>query len=282
MRLVTVATREDGYMPYLRVSCERHGARLEVLGWRQAWRGWTWRMRLVRDFFASCAPDELVCFVDAYDVLLLRPLADLEAGFRRLVPAGDRVVVAHDYAQPPLGEVAGAVMFGKCRGVRVNAGTYVGRAAVLVRMVDRMAAAAGAGWFRTTDDQVMMTRLCSSDPHAFHVDVRRELFLTVANHWRNLDMEAAGVAVVDGRLRYAPTGTEPCVLHTPASTRLDAVLWRLGYPVAVVRGLGKPVWQRVLEASVVLLATTCVIILLVSRRRGGDWCACPRAITRTR
>jgi hypothetical protein len=239
-------------------------------------------MRLVRDFFASCAPDELVCFVDAYDVLLLRPLADLEAGFRRMVPAGDRVVVAHDYAQPPLGEVAGAVMFGKCRGVRVNAGTYVGRAAVLVRMVDRMAAAAGAGWFRTTDDQVMMTRLCSSDPHAFHVDVRRELFLTVANHWRNLDLEAAGVAVVDGRLRYAPTGTEPCVLHTPASTRLDAVLWRLGYPVAVVRGLGKPVWQRVLEASVVLLATTCVIILLVSRRRGGDWCACPRAITRTR
>ena len=35
MKLVTVATRSERYFPFLLESCERHGAKLEVLGWGQ-------------------------------------------------------------------------------------------------------------------------------------------------------------------------------------------------------------------------------------------------------
>src|SRR5690349_20347835 len=72
MKIVTVATHSDGYMPLLVEGCKKNNLELVVLGWKQKWQGFTWRLKLMKDYLKSVDPDEIIVFVDAYDVLNLK------------------------------------------------------------------------------------------------------------------------------------------------------------------------------------------------------------------
>jgi len=271
MHLLTVATQSDGYFPYLQMSCRRHGIELTVLGWGEKWRGWMWRLGLVRKFLGSCKPEDVVCFIDAYDVIMLQPLQVLESRFVAMVPPGvESVVVAHDIAQSSVRETMAVAMFGRCKGLRINAGTYVGRAGVILKMIDYMCSA-GACASAKTDDQVLLTGLCRSRPDALIVDTGRQLFLTIANHRRNIDLAAAKISV-DGRV-LSVAGATPCVLHAPATTRLEGVLQLLGYPVFTERNTSITWLRRALE-SFLIFVTFATVIILASTHYGA-MCACP-------
>lgn len=57
------------------MSCERHQLPLTVLGQGQRWQGFRWKLQLVRDALQvdvnQGRGDDLVAFVDAYDVIIL-------------------------------------------------------------------------------------------------------------------------------------------------------------------------------------------------------------------
>ena len=277
MKLVTVATRSDGYFPYLMMSCKRHNIKLDVLGWGEPWQGWMWRMRLVREYLESCRDDEPVCFIDAYDVIVLQPLHVLEQKFEKMVPSKQEcIVVAQDIAQPSMIEAIAVVMFGRCKGLRINAGTYVGRAAAIRGLLDAMCSDGACNNIKA-DDQVLLTKLCAATPGALIIDTDQELFLTVANHRRNLDFEACGIEIRDDHVlrlkRKNKADTFPCILHAPATTRMDTVLAKLDYPIFTERNLAVSRIRQVFETSIVLLAFVSIVIIASSRY--GMLCACP-------
>ena len=178
MKLVTVATHSQSYFPFLLESCNRYGAELVVLGFNQPWQGYNQKNLLMKEYLDTLAPDEIVCFIDAYDVLLLRPLEDLEnlfVNFNKIT--GARIIVGCD--QKATGEKIGPVVrlyFGACNNKYVNSGTYIGYAADLHEMMTYIMNEVSDDV--KADDQIMIRKYCSATK-SVHIDCDRIFFLTL-------------------------------------------------------------------------------------------------------
>lgn len=226
MRLVTVATRSQAYFPFLLRSVARFRDAIKVLGWGEKWQGFAWRAQLVAEYVDSLPDEEVVCVIDAYDVLMLRGLDELECAFRRFAMAnGVGVVVGCEKPDSAFLRVAQLAIFSTCRGRPVNAGTYVGFVRDVRRMLRGMHEAASGP---ADDDQVLMTRWCACDPRV-HVDCRNRFFLTVLRPLRSALIP--GVRIRGGRvLEYG--GHRPFFVHGNGQTDMNDLLEKLGYTMS--------------------------------------------------
>jgi hypothetical protein len=55
---VTVATHSERYFPYLKLSAEKYGHHLVILGWGQKWQGLTWKFQPMKEYLKSIPKDE--------------------------------------------------------------------------------------------------------------------------------------------------------------------------------------------------------------------------------
>ena len=180
MKLVTVATHSQSYFPFLLESCERYGAELVVLGFNQPWRGFNQKNILMKEYLDTLASDEIVCFIDAYDVILLRPLEDLETlfvNFNKIT--GARIIVGCDLTINGNATLFGRFYFGACNNKYVNSGTYIGYATDLRDMMDFIMQET-LGDTRA-DDQIMIRKYCRAT-NTVHIDCDRIFFLTFAGY----------------------------------------------------------------------------------------------------
>lgn len=224
MRLVTVATQSEAYFPYLLKSCARFRAQLDVLGWGQKWRGFTWRSHLLVDYLNKLDDDEIVCVIDAYDVLLLRPLDELEQAFREFhARTRYEIVAGCETASSFTHGLHMKWLFGTCRNKYVNAGTYVGFARALRDLV--------AGVLRLSegdmaaDDQQLLTLYCSGTPGGanMYMDCPNDFFLTLSG---NSDTPTS-LQVKDGQLTFG--NKRPFLIHANAQVNINDIVCQLGY-----------------------------------------------------
>lgn len=177
---------------------------------------------LLGEYLRGMPDNEIVCVIDAYDVVLLEPLRKLEEVFKK---TGARIVVAEDCV--PNVPWAGLI-FGKCKGLLINAGTYIGYAGELRKMVSDICKAHDCK-DKKLDDQRILAGYCNSG--SVHVDKARELFFLMC--YLNRDPKVSG-----GRIVY--NGVMPCILHAPANKNVDGLLRKLGYDV---KGVDHRFWQ---------------------------------------
>lgn len=285
LQVVTVCTHDAGWFAALRASCARHGLPLAVLGWGQPWRGFNWRLHLMREHLRSLPADALVLFVDAYDVLILQDEATIVERFLRLSDGGARVLFGTEHlANHSRAFDGGMTMIfgGRCRGRFLNAGCYLGRVAAVARYLDVVHDGDAA-----SDDQALLNGVCFHRPHRLHdciaVDARGEVLCNAAG-WRCIlapssrclerldglglrwERGAGGWSLVN-RL----TGTVPCVLHLPGAVNMDPVCRRLGLPLGRPRGFQ---WPPTFGFTLGCTLVACVVVWVaasVSRRgRGTD------------
>ena len=93
MKLITVATHSEAYFPYLKQSCEKNNADLIVLGWGKKWDGYITKLKLVMNYCKSLEDDDIICFVDSFDVIMLRPINELEKAFRVFHKLTDHTII---------------------------------------------------------------------------------------------------------------------------------------------------------------------------------------------
>lgn len=230
MKLVTVASDWGGYFDFLKASCARHGAPLEVLGWGQPWQGYTWKLTLMQRFLAAQAPDAIVCFIDAYDVVLLRSWKAFEAAF-----------LEHERQHPEIGIIAGCeniaspfqawfarLMFGHCKQNMLNSGTYIGRADALRRMVDESLRTQVKT--KNNDDQVILTQYCQQHPQKVHMDCDGSWFLTRSMALRSILSDPDVHVDPETRMVTYKHTRRPFLVHGNGNTLLEPLLEQLGYP----------------------------------------------------
>jgi hypothetical protein len=176
--VVTVATDPQRFFPVLVESCKRNGAELEVLGWGTKWQGFAHKFQLMRQFVASTPPNDIVLFVDGYDVLMLESQDEV---LRKYHTFARPVVVSCERGTSRLYDYSSQRIFGdRCHGQRINSGCYMGPAKHLVVMFDTMCqqfdCSVGA-----QDDQQMLTAIChNTDFFLKYVDIDEDqlMFLT--------------------------------------------------------------------------------------------------------
>lgn len=214
MKLVTVATKPQGYFNYLLESCKRHSANIEVLEWGKEWKGFNQKYLALKEYLEQQDGNEIVCFIDAYDVILLRPLEELEREFLEFEKEHEeKIVVGHDvaYATNIMYTVSGRFIFSDCNGTTLNSGTILGRAKdiedILKSILDRNAKP-------DEDDQILMTMYCKNNTGKVYIDTKQRFFM-VQSYFDDEYIQR-----------------ENCfIAHGPGNAYMEPLLKKLGYTV---------------------------------------------------
>lgn len=77
IKVITVATQEHPRLNDLRKSCVNTGMDLTVLGLGEPWQGFGMKVILTREYLKTLTGYTHFIFVDAYDVLFLKPVTDV-------------------------------------------------------------------------------------------------------------------------------------------------------------------------------------------------------------
>lgn len=215
MKLITVATHSEGYFPILIQSCNRFHAKIDVLGWGKKWGGFTQRWIWIKEYLDKFPDDEIVCFVDAFDVVLLRPLEDIEAIFRSM---NTEILISVEYERKAFGNLLRWINFGKCQKSFINAGTYIGYVRSLKIFINDICNTFDCN-DKTLDDQVILTSYCQKNNN-IKLDTQRQIFL--------VSIKEQDIFILEKIHKL-----DPCVLHGACNNNLDSVLTQLGYTVEV-------------------------------------------------
>lgn len=226
MKLVTVATHAERYFPYLKVGAEKHKYNLVVLGWGEKWKGFVWRFQLLKDYLKSLTEDEVICFIDAYDVLLLKSAEKLEQKFHSMIN-GDKtkIVISKDTlsSNPVHSAVVSwlqSLAFKQYQGHYINAGTYIGYSSAILKVLQDIEKT-----FELKDDfndQAILQEYAIQTQDKFIVDRNNSLFFVINNPLGKLDIRELS--------KYS------CILHGPGFTNLDEAILYFGYDPFIFRG----------------------------------------------
>jgi hypothetical protein len=232
VHILTVATKSDLYFPALLNSCFRNGAVstrhdsqvvFHILGFGEEWHGYTWRSIKVLQYLnsASVGAQDLVCVVDGYDVVCMRNLNELSQTYTNICGNTGRIVVGHTHTWWWM-DLIGRAWYGTAAGgITINAGTYVGPAAVVRDMIWD----AWQGQSPQADDQIILTKYIQKNPNMFFVDTRGEIFWTICRTLCNIGHIVRPRIYVPG----APKPPPPFFLHGSGDTNLNEVLCLMGY-----------------------------------------------------
>jgi hypothetical protein len=218
MHIVTVSTESKYYFPYLKESCRRHGKELEVLGWGEKWQGFNWRYIKMLDYLKTKPVNDIVCFMDGYDVLCVRDLNEMEEVFKSIQKRTNCKLVVSEDISMKLSFLA-ELTFGKCQNIKLNAGLYMGYVKDVIIIIEKIYKLNPTN---DADDQILMTKYCNMN-NDIYIDKDKELFLSIGDSLNNIDTNF----VYDNGIVYE--GSRPFFIHAPAYGYLDNTIIKLGY-----------------------------------------------------
>lgn len=274
VRLVTVATENKGYFPVLKHSCRRHGAKLDVLGWKKHWIGFAQKYDWMAEYLETvCSPNDIVCFVDGYDVVMFQPLSKVEEIFLKAAKGRkDRILVASDMPidnndVPCIIRIYLKYKFGTCYGKSLNSGTYVGYAFFLLYMIKSIRQSVNK-WHAGLDDQFLMTQFCQiCDPDVFIID-KTGNFAVVRDWNYNNSVKEFGKDV-NGNLTYTSLEktVTPCFVHAVGKSNMDEILIWFDYNLSGLNRLYLKRFPWLLACSITVLCIFLIVIYNKLRMR---------------
>jgi len=223
--IITVATNSELYFPYLVDSCKNNGIPLTVLGYGEKWTGFTFRFDKMIKYLKKLDPNDVVCFIDGYDVICVRDLREMTDIFLQLkkknnckiVIAENKIIINNLYNLCNYIHVK--ICFDKCKNKLINAGSYIGQVKDILYVLEQVYTGDN-----TLDDQKILVQYCKTNPNDFYIDLKNELFLTID---RPFDSIHPYLTVKNNRIYY--NNNRPFFIHGNGNTYLDSTLDLIGY-----------------------------------------------------
>lgn len=126
---VTVATKNGGYYNCLKFLCKKHNIKLVTLGWEEKWEGFVWRWKIYKDFLNTINNDDIVLWIDAYDVLIVE---DEEIIVKKFLEFKTEIVFGiEDFLLTKM-------TFGNCDKPILNGGSHIGYVRTVKKLIDLM------------------------------------------------------------------------------------------------------------------------------------------------
>jgi hypothetical protein len=167
MEVVTVATHSEGYLEALKSGCDKINLPITFLGWGEKWKGFGWRIKLLREHIEHMKPETIVICIDAFDVV---PTAlDLNEIMNRYKSFKKPIVFGVDGQSTNwLHQWGHDRIFGVHRGVTLNGGTYIGTVKSLQTLFNIWMSVPIAN---ETDDQKVLNEMFKTHDQWFYDNV---------------------------------------------------------------------------------------------------------------
>lgn len=301
MKIVTVCTHAERYFPCLVESLKRFNETLVILEWGKKWTGYRQKLSAMLNYLKTIDAEEIVCFIDAYDVILLQSPSELE---RRFKASKSKMIIAKDGQSPNL-VVQYFIQngFPNVHCVPTNSGTYIAYAGHLLKLLTEIEQSQKKHPSKSNNDQEIIAKWCQTNEGWLDVDVNCELFLTfyTGSRWsfsNKLDMEKRSKEIAFAKnkqtkrmeLFYKPTKTFPAVLHAPGDGDINPIIKRLGLsipkPMIDQRSMDRlkylwkntkayvpMMWQEMIPIALIIVLVLCILVLsaIVGVRYVGDF-----------
>ena len=160
IHLVTYATHSEGNFEELTKNKD-----VVVLGFGTKWNGFTDKYRGVLEYMKDLKDEEIVCFIDGFDSVLVKDAATIEKRFKA---SGSKVLFSEE--TPDLFK---NFVFRPCKNDKtINTGLYIGYVRYLKPILEDSMS------LTCKDDQVNINNLCKKYDH-IHIDTEHTVFYNV-------------------------------------------------------------------------------------------------------
>jgi Polysaccharide biosynthesis len=202
LHVCTVANWMHPNLKLLLQSCKEHGISLEILGMDQPYHQNTDKLRWMKKYCSELSDDELILFVDAFDVLVL---ADAEEIAARFVSLNVPMLMAAELNCYPPDRKATFPLLTTSPFRYLNTGCYIGWA----KAVKNWLASFDEKLLSDRSDQRSTYKLFTKKPNLFAIDHWCQIFLCLFN----MPKEALEIDAANRQVHCAYTHSSPCILH---------------------------------------------------------------------
>lgn len=225
LHIVTIATESKYYLPYLTDTIKKNNGNIKILGYGEEWQGFSWRYELMINYLKTLPPEEVVCFVDGYDVICCRNLSELKPTYSELKNKHNcKIIVSHHKIKESFPQkITNTLYFGTCNQELINAGTYIGNAGDLLTIIQNIF---NLSKNNASDDQILMTKYCKKNQTDFYIDTENEIFFVLDSPYKEITND---VVIENKIIKTKHNQTSPFFIHGPGATYLDGILIELGY-----------------------------------------------------
>ena len=260
MIIVTVATHIDGYLNTLIESLKRYNISLNILGLGTKWKGFQTKIVLMRDYMETLNDDEIVVFIDAYDVIFLHP-EDLEQKFKSF---NKKIIFGEDLDIPFYHKYSYNKMFPPCilnkKKYRINTGLYMGYVKYIKELLNILCKENDCTL--NLDDQRIVNISCNTDFFYKHVGVDSEHKI-----FYNLLLFGSTIKLTNNRLLV--NDNKPNFVHGPNNRNMDYIIKAYDLPKSVDKkrsfyllNVIKNYYMYFIPEIIILFLTILIIILI--------------------
>jgi hypothetical protein len=202
--IITYATHSERYFDILKKYPE-----IIILGWGEKWNGFFDKANAVIEFCKSKNPDDIVCFIDGFDSVILASPDKLLETYKLI---GKDLVfsreasyfnVIHKYLLDKV--------FSRCQNVTVNSGLYIGTCHSIIDFWKNIK--------KGEDDQVYTNRICKVKN--IYVDKEYRLFYNYSSPDK--------ITIKKNELYLFDNIYPTCVISCPGNQDINHILGELGY-----------------------------------------------------
>jgi hypothetical protein len=170
---VCVATENKLYFPYLKQLIPD----LVVLGMNKKWKGFSTKIKLIYKFLKTLNDNDIVCIIDAYDILPIKQNQQIEKRFVKIIDKNPnvKIIIGYDKNDNDIDESFSQYLFGSFNGKRINGGNYMGyvkNILYIYRIILQNE------YFK--DDQIELTKYLNKFPEHVYIDTNK-IFFNVVN-----------------------------------------------------------------------------------------------------
>ena len=204
INIITVATNNEGYYPILQESAKKNNFKLITLGFGKKWEGFVWKFNKMKEYLQKLNDNDIVIFVDAYDVFVVNKIDELIDRFKSFnTPI---LLSKDDYDNIPfIQKILYNKIFPRCNDVYINSGAYMGYVYAIKNMIDKIC---DGKCNNVDDDQRLLASKCNK--FEFKIDVDSKIFYNTST-------------------RKINDNIDPIFIHGPGNTDLSLYLKKYGY-----------------------------------------------------
>jgi len=172
IHLVTIATKPGGYLKWLEQSSLRNGIKLTILGMGSEWKGYITKCILVKEFLENLPEDDIVCIIDAYDVLMIQHVEILKDKFIKHTENTDYKLIC---TPDDISNVISKWFYGTEEDLLINAGTYIGFSGFIKDMYKKMIDLYNLNNV-FSDDQFLLNKFYKNHKNEILIDTNKKFF----------------------------------------------------------------------------------------------------------